>query len=153
MRLWLGIAAIGVIAGLAILLPTRNATYEVSEVSSTNALSKADVKSYVSEQAQKLGLSERQIKIADFIIQHESDYCWRNGFFEQDIKGDLDRGYSRGCFQISKLYHPEVSDACANDLKCATDWSLKWIKAGHENQWSSWKYRCWYYPKEKINGC
>ena len=151
--MWLVIAVFGVIAGLAILLPTKSATYEVSAVPSANALTADEVKNYVSEQAKKLGLSERQIQIADFIIKHESTYCWRNGRFQPDIQGDLDKGVSRGCWQISRLYHPEVSDACANDLDCSTDWSLKWIKSGHENQWSSWKYRCWYYPKEKLSGC
>jgi len=150
LRLGLGIAVIGVIAGLAILLPTRNATYAVSETPSTDALTKEEVKLYVHQQAVNLGLSERQIKIADFIINHESTYCWRNGFFEQDIKGDLDRGFSRGCWQISRLYHPEVSDECANSLTCSTQWSLIQIKEGKENMWCSWRYKRLYYPNEHF---
>ncbi len=134
-------------------LPSKSATYVGAQ--STQAVPTADeVKSYVSEQAKKLGLSERQIQIADFIIKHESTYCWRNGYFEPDIIGDEQIGKpSRGCFQISEKWHPEVPISCANDLECSTDWSLKRIKSGYDYEWTSWKFRCTYYPKEKPPGC
>jgi hypothetical protein len=46
---------------------------------------------------------------------------------------------------ISDVYYPEVSTACADDLHCSTDWSLKWILAGHTDQWSTWRFRFkWY---------
>lgn len=64
-----------------------------------------------------------------------------------------DDGQSRGYWMISDVYHPEVSTACADDLACSTDWSLQWIAAGHIDQWSTWKYRCTWYPKENPPDC
>jgi hypothetical protein len=71
-----------------------------------------------------------------WIVSHES----QDG---QRMRGD--DGQSRGWWMISSIYHPEASTACADDLACSTDWSLKWILAGHISQWSTWKYRFeWY---------
>ncbi len=35
---------------------------------------------------------------------------------------------ARGCWQITKLYHPEITDAQADDLIFSTEWSLNVIK-------------------------
>jgi hypothetical protein len=139
------ICIIIIFLNLLLILPAKSFEIKVSpKFSSIN-----DVKLYVNRQASLLGLTDNQIDIADFIIQHESNYCWRNGFFEPDIKGDLDKGISRGCWQISKTYHPEVSDNCANDLECSTNWSLLRIKNSYQNDWSTWKYRkLWYQKKD-----
>lgn len=56
-----------------------------------------------------------------------------------------DDGQSWGYWMISDVYHPEVSTACADSLKCSTEWSLEWILAGHIEQWSTWRFRFkWY---------
>jgi hypothetical protein len=96
------------------------------------------VKDYVINEALKYGVNT---STADFIIKKESSYC-DNG---KDYNVVGDDGNSRGCWQISKIYHPEVSDSCANNLECSTKWSLLRIKAGYANEWSTWKYRnVWY---------
>ncbi|MDE2105388.1 MAG: hypothetical protein KGL39_49635 [Patescibacteria group bacterium] len=88
---------------------------------------------YVREQAVKAGLNPN---ILLFILAHES----QNGV---NMRGD--DGQSRGYWMISKIWHPEVSTACADDLKCSTAWTIKRILAGYINEWSTWKYRCaWY---------
>jgi hypothetical protein len=101
--------------------------------SSTPEPSPAEVDAYVRAQAVLLGVNPN---IASFIVSHES----QDG---QNMSGD--DGQSRGYWMISRIYHPEVSDACADDLACSTIWSLRWILAGHINEWSTWRFRCeWY---------
>jgi hypothetical protein len=65
------------------------------------------------------------------IVSHESQWQNRSG----------DDGNSRGYWQISKIWHPEVSDAVAYSFQSSTDWSLDWIAQGHAKQWSTfWLY-------------
>jgi hypothetical protein len=44
-------------------------------------------------------------------------------------------GIDRGVFQINTKYHPEVSNECAFSTKCATEWTIKRINEGHQNEW------------------
>jgi hypothetical protein len=112
------------------VLPTASQSPKTAQI---GAITPAAVKSYVRAQAALLGVNP---DFADFIVGHESQYG-------QNMSGD--DGQSRGYWMISKIYHPEVSDACADDLACSTSWSLRWILAGHINQWSTWRFRCeWY---------
>lgn len=69
---------------------------------------------------------------ASCIVSHES----------QDTNRPGDDGNSRGYWQISRVWHGEVSDACAYNLQCSTAWSLAWIKAGHAAQWSTFGEYC-----------
>jgi hypothetical protein len=92
------------------------------------------VRAYVTAEAHLYGVSTTQ---ALWILDHESQDC-------QNLYGD--DGQSIGCWMISRVYHPEVSDACAMDLTCSTPWSLAWIKSGHANQWSTWLCRYAWYP-------
>lgn len=87
------------------------------------------VEAYVRMKAKAAGVNPA---LAACIVSHESQFSDRNG----------DDGNSRGWWQISKIWHPEVSDACAHDLTCSTDWSLDWISKGHIAQWSTWKLYC-----------
>ena len=41
----------------------------------------------------------------------------------------------RGIYQISKRWHPEVSDDVAYDPKQATEWTVERIKAGYGYEW------------------
>ena len=66
------------------------------------------------------------------IVSHESQWTVRPG----------DDGNSRGLWQISRRWHPEVSDAVANSPVSSTIWSLDWIKAGHAKQWSTYWLYC-----------
>lgn len=88
---------------------------------------------YIESQARAYGVDP---KIALWITSHESS-------FDPTRKGDDDQ--SRGLWQISSIYHPEVSNACAFEASCSTQWSLAWIAKGHVNQWSTWLCRyAWY---------
>lgn len=104
--------------------------------------SSSTIQSYVTCVADEIGTDPIR---ANFILSHESQDCgWgRVGYFDPKIEGD--DGNSRGCWQISKIYHPEVSDACADDFECSTLWALIWQEKGHASQWSTWLYRYkWY---------
>lgn len=83
---------------------------------------------YIQAQALKHGVSP---KIALWIVKHESQ-------FNPRAKGDGDA--SRGLWQISKIYHPEVSDAVAFNARSSTQWSLERIHSGKAKEWSSYRY-------------
>ena len=86
------------------------------------------VRAYVQSASQAAGVNPR---VADWIVSHESRH-------HPEATGD--GGESRGLWQINKAWHPEVSDACAYDVTCSTDWSLERIRAGYVDEWSTWKY-------------
>jgi|SRR5579864_8886516 len=92
-----------------------------------------NVPAYVQTAARAAGVNPR---IAEWIVSHESRH-------HPYALGD--NGQSRGIWQINRVYHPEVSDACAYDVQCSTDWSLRRIQDGYVNEWTTWKYcREWY---------
>ena len=92
------------------------------------------VNAYVEAQAKAVGINPVD---AVWIVGHES----QDG---RNMTGD--DGQSRGYWMISKIYHPEVSDACAYDLACSTSWSLHWILAGHISEWSTYRFCKLWYP-------
>ena len=86
------------------------------------------VKAYVQTQAVEHGVNP---KLALWIVQHESQY-------NPQAKGDGEA--SRGLWQISKIYHPEVSDAMAFNVASSTKWSLARIRSGKANEWSTYRF-------------
>lgn len=91
------------------------------------------VRAYIQSAAKAAGVNPR---IAEWIVSHESQH-------HPEATGD--GGESRGLWQINKAWHPEVSDACAYDVTCSTDWSLERIRAGYVDEWSTWKYcKSWF---------
>lgn len=91
--------------------------------------SPAWVDAYVRMKAEEAGINKGLVSC---IVSHESQ--------DRDVMGDDNQ--SRGWYQISKVWHPEVSDACAHDLACSTAWSLKRINEGHVVEWSTYKLYC-----------
>lgn len=86
-----------------------------------------EVKAYVRAQAVERGVDPQ---LALWIVKHESSYNPR-------AKGDGEA--SRGLWQISKVYHPEVSDEQAFGVASSTQWSLGRIRDGKVNEWSSYR--------------
>ena len=97
---------------------------------------RSELRAYIQASAKDAGVSPR---VAEWIVSHESRH-------HPEAIGD--GGESRGLWQINKAWHPEVSDACAYNIACSTDWSLERIRAGHIDEWSTWKY-C----KERFEDC
>ncbi|HEX3376421.1 MAG TPA: transglycosylase SLT domain-containing protein, partial [Candidatus Acidoferrales bacterium] len=85
----------------------------------------AQLAAYIQSQALKHGVSPA---VALWIVRHESQ-------FNPRAKGDGEA--SRGLWQISKIYHPEVSDAMAFSVRSSTQWSLERIRSGKANEWST----------------
>jgi hypothetical protein len=86
------------------------------------------VKAYVQSKAVELGVNP---ELALWIVKHESQ-------FNPRAKGDGDE--SRGLWQISRIYHPEVSDAMAFSVAMSTRWSLERIRSGKVNEWSTYRF-------------
>jgi hypothetical protein len=87
-----------------------------------------EVKAYVRTQAVEYGVNP---KLALWIVKHESQ-------FNPRAKGDGEA--SRGLWQISRIYHPEVSDAMAFNVASSTEWSLERIRSGKAYEWSTYRY-------------
>jgi hypothetical protein len=87
-----------------------------------------EVKAYVQSQASEHGVNPL---LALWIVKHESQ-------FNPHAKGDGEA--SRGLWQISKIYHPEVSDNVAFNVASSTKWSLERIREGKVNEWSTYRF-------------
>ena len=86
------------------------------------------IQAYLERAAKTRGVNPQ---VAEWIVKHES---------RQYPEAIGDGGESRGLWQINKAWHPEVSDACAYNVTCSTNWSLERIRAGHLDEWNTWKY-------------
>jgi hypothetical protein len=86
------------------------------------------VRAYIQSASQSAGVNPT---VAEWIVSHESRH-------HPEATGD--GGDSRGLWQINRTWHPEVSDACAYDVKCSTRWSLERLRDGYADEWSTWKY-------------
>lgn len=90
-------------------------------------------------QATKLGLNA---DLAVCIAEHESQ-------FRPDALGDRhltcpmtgEPQRSRGLFQISDCWHPEVSDEVAFSVSSSTEWALNRMQQGYLHEWSTYD-RC-----------
>jgi hypothetical protein len=89
--------------------------------------SPSEVRNFIQNEARKYGVNP---VLAIWIVDHESQFGVR-------MRGDS--GRSRGYWMINSKYHPEVSTACADDLQCSTNWSLKEILAGKINEWTTYR--------------
>jgi hypothetical protein len=97
---------------------------------------RGNVQAFVQSASKSAGVNP---DVADWIVSHESrDHPEATG----------DGGVSRGLWQINKTWHPEVSNSCAYDVTCSTNWSLNRIRNGYVDEWSTWKY-C----KQRFDDC
>jgi hypothetical protein len=87
-----------------------------------------EVKAYVRTQALEYGVNPN---LALWIVKHESE-------FNPHAKGDGEA--SRGLWQISRIYHPEVPDSIAFSVALSTEWSLERIRSGKVNEWSTYRF-------------
>lgn len=106
----------------------------------TSSLSIAQVQAYVKKEAKAYGVNPAK---ADWIIQHESSYCWREGFYDPGIVGPEPNGTkSYGCWQFNK--NPTNSStfdmACATDLACSTKEAMQWVIDGRIEEWSTMRF-------------
>ena len=53
-----------------------------------------------------------------------------------DCTNAYNNSFDRGWFQISRKWHPEVSDECAVDIECATRESIRIINSRGFDEWA-----------------
>lgn len=58
------------------------------------------------------------------------------------VNVNTDKSEDRGVFQWNDKWHPEVDDACAFDVECATREFCKAVKKGSLSWWNASK-KCW----------
>lgn len=83
------------------------------------------------EQVQEYIISINNGRVSDDILL---DLAWCESRFNPLAKGD--NGASRGLWQIHKPSHPDVSDECAFNIKCSTEWTIDQILKGKLHQWT-----------------
>ena len=107
-----------------------SATATVEQNLPTATSSITSIENYVKAESIEYGINP---KLTSCIISNESQ--WNPTKLGDD-------GNSRGLWQISQIWHPEVSNAVAFSAVSSTLWSLSWIKAGHIKQWSTYREYC-----------
>jgi len=86
------------------------------------------------------GVEQQIRKIADDKKFKYTDYLIRLATCESGLRTDAlntngGKSNDRGVFQINDYWHPEVSDECAYDIRCATEWTIWRIESGHQREW------------------
>lgn len=111
----------------------------------TSSISAGEAANYVEHEAPLYGINPN---LAVCIAYNESQ--WQGNRIGDDDKICPDvsspnygkREHSRGWWQISDCYHPEVSNAVAFSLVSSTQWALNQIANGKVTQWSTYKLYC-----------
>lgn len=116
---------------LAVLLlgfPTNPATLSVPKVEAVEYVpdftSTTTTAAYTRLEASKWGVSE---ELADYVASHEGNY---NPTARGDLK-PLKNGiapYARGLWQITREFHPEISDSQSDDPIWSTAWAMPILK-------------------------
>ena len=107
-------------------------TFELSRLTIHEA--KADVlpapelalKDYLTKKAREHGVSLPRLFTT---LQKESGF---------NLKARGDKGKARGLWQIHKDYHPTVTDECADNLVCSTEYAMPLFKK-HPELWSAYR--------------
>ena len=89
---------------------------------------------YIRSQAPLYGINP---DVVVCIAKHESN-------FKEKATGD--KGQSRGTFQISRIWHPEVSDVAAYSLEASTAWTLTRLTQGFAYEWTTYRNDCSHLP-------
>ena len=63
------------------------------------------------------------------LIESETGGTWNPKAYNKKTQ-------DRGIVQINRIWHPEVSDACAFDATCALRWAAERIKKGFQHEWT-----------------
>jgi hypothetical protein len=101
----------------------------VSPSSTISDSSTSSIYQFVIDESVTLGINPA---LSECIVSHESQWKNRPG----------DDGESRGIWQVSEVWHPEVSDAVAYSEVSSTIWALNWIAEGHVRQWTTYREYC-----------
>lgn len=121
-----------ILAVFTILLPSHS--FELIHPAQANSVQlTGNLKHYVYDKALEYGVDP---KLALYIVENESSFN-PNALGDMNIFIEGQPVESRGLWQISKLYWPEITDEMAYDIEWSTNWSLDQIKKGNCNLWTT----------------
>jgi len=127
-----------------VIPPNPVAAVSSTAVSGSNlppgsGLTRLEVESYVRQEAALYGVNPAD---ALFIVSHESEDCWQEGYYDPALPGHEPNGStSFGCWQFNDR-NTDFDYACATNLVCSTNLAMQWIVAGKIDKWSTWSERC-----------
>lgn len=137
------------------LLPALIGIY-ANHIQPTQATSANDIDrhAYLStvqaETIRELTPKENQQNVADYIrlIAKRRNFKWpeyavKIACCESLLGSDMinDKGnypptsIDRGFFGINSFWHSEITDECANNLNCSTNWFMDMVEKGQQHQW------------------
>ena len=134
---WSGATA----SGSFISSPKDDEAVEYHSASSISGIMKSCISASITLEQRKENW-EKVKKIAE-----DNDFKWISYLkLLADCEGEFNEfsvncinpggGIDRGAFQINSKWHPEVSDECAFNLKCATEWTIMRIENGYQYEWT-----------------
>ena len=96
----------------------------------------APVKELSVEEQIRAIAKEKNFRWEDYLVKL-ADCESKLNPLNKNTKGNTPAGsLDRGLFQINNYWHKEVSDACAYDVRCATEWTIKMVENGKQGQWA-----------------
>ena len=134
---WSGATA----SGSFISLPEDDEAVEYHSASSISGIMKSCISAPIILEQRKENW-EKVKKIAE-----DNDFKWISYLkLLTDCEGQFNEfsvncinsggGIDRGIFQINSKWHPEVSDECCFNLRCATEWTMMRIENGYQKEWT-----------------
>lgn len=116
------------VAPTSLSTPTVSPQREAGEVITDDTASVAGIT--VEQQIRNIA-EEQNFKWVDYLIRLA--YC--ESRLDPNAYNPTNNSHDRGIFQISRKWHPEVSDICAYDIRCSTEWTMQRINAGYQHEW------------------
>ena len=116
---------------MVIKTPVANAYAKVKKEGLKQKEKKQLTTKEVEQQIRKIA-RENKFKWVDYLVRLAKCESTLNA---NAINDNGVYGIDRGVFQINDYYHPEVSDECAFDVRCATEWTMWRINNGYQHEW------------------
>jgi len=109
---------------------------EINEVSVKIEEKTLETNIYNVKEQIRLIADEKGFKWPDYLIRLAR--CENDNFDPKrtNVLGNTPaHSVDRGIFMINDYWHAEVSDECAFDVRCATEWTMERINDGYQSEW------------------
>jgi len=145
--MWIVVDIVSIAFAVSLFTEALESTYTVtvtrSDVRAKVEQSQSSLTAQVTPQTDGRGVHEnggadtQPLSIIKKVAQEEGiDWKVLAALFQKETQGDCTRigdthlpKASVGCYQISRIYHPEVTDKQAMDLEWSSHWTAKRLKA------------------------
>ena len=142
----LKVLSIFLVSGLIslILVSFEDSTYYVDNGDNEPVWKPCELRDVVCE-GEELHITPANSKVAiDIILQKYFGDNWKlaravmmsEGNYDVNAFNPKNGSNDRGIWQISRKYHPDVSDECAKDIECSTKYAYKLSRGGTD--WTPW---------------